>query len=87
MYYIYPLIFMYPGFAIDEAGASPNLYSVFLPSNKKIVFCWVPSHVSIRDSEKVDLAAKAALNLSNVNLGIPSSDLKCYIDKYVMLDW
>ena len=33
------------------------------------------------------MAAKAALNLSHANLGIPYADLKYQIDKYIICNW
>ena len=33
---------------------------VFLSSNKKVVFCWVPSYIGIVGNKKADLADKAA---------------------------
>jgi len=60
---------------------------VFLSSKKKIVFCWVPSHVGIRGNEKADLAARSALNLPRTNVGIPYSDFKYYINKYILSNW
>ena len=59
----------------------------FLSSNKKIVFCWVPSHVGIGGDEKAELAAKTALNLLHGNLGIPYTELKFHIDKNIMFNW
>ena len=40
-----------------------------------------------KHNEKADLAAKAALNLPRANLGIPYTDLKFQIDKYIMPNW
>ena len=38
-------------------------------------------------NEKADVAAKAALNLPHANLGIPFTDLKFQIDKYIISNW
>ena len=56
----------------------------YLSSFKEIVFCWLPSHTSIRGNELADLEAKSALSLSITNLKIPHSDFKSNIHQYVM---
>ncbi len=38
------------------------------------MFCWIPGHIDIKDNEKVDRAAKAALNLEVEDLSLPYSD-------------
>ena len=43
---------------------------------KTLFFCWVPSHIGIRGNEKADSAAKSALDLLHVKVGIPNTDFK-----------
>ena len=38
-------------------------YSHLTESGKRIVMCWIPSHVNIPGNEKADSAAKSALTL------------------------
>ena len=55
--------------------------------NKDIILCWVPSHVRIRGNEKADPAAKSALNLPRVKVGVPYSDFKHLISQYIFFTW
>ena len=60
-------------------------------TNKDITFCWVPGHVGIRDNEKADSAAKSALDLPRVMVGVPNTDFKHHINQYILFtrqdDW
>ena len=38
-------------------------YSHLTESGKRIVVCWIPSHVNITGNERADLAAKSAVTL------------------------
>ena len=38
-------------------------YTSLMKAGKVIEFCWIPSHVNIRDNERADTAAKDALSL------------------------
>ena len=48
--------------------------------NKDIIFCWVPGHIGIRGNEKADSAAKSALDLPPVKVGVPNTDFKHHIN-------
>jgi len=41
-----------------------NIIKDYANSGKTIILCWIPSHVTIRDNERADTAAKLALSLS-----------------------
>ena len=61
---------------------------VFLNIAKKdIVFCWVPSHIGIKDNEKADSAAKSALELPRAKVGVPYNDFKHCINQYIFSTW
>ena len=47
-----------------------------LSKTKEILFCWHPSHVSIRGNETADVKAKSSLDLDISNIKIPFMDLK-----------
>ena len=51
------------------------------------VFCWVPSHTGIKGNEKVDLAAKSALDLPRDKVGVPYTDFKYLIGQYIFSTW
>ena len=56
-------------------------------ANKDITLCWVHSHVGIRGNEKADSAAKSALDLPRVKVGVPTTDLKHHITQYILSTW
>ena len=53
-------------------------------ANKDITVCWVPSHVGIRGNEKLNSAAKSALDLPLVKVGVPNTDFKHHINQYIL---
>ena len=55
----------------------------YLSVSKEIIFCWLPSHISIRGNELTDLEAKSALSLIITNFKIPYSDFKSNIRQYI----
>ena len=44
---------------------------------KKVIFCWIPSHIGIQENHEADLIAKSVLDMiPNKNSKIPYTDLK-----------
>ena len=54
----------------------------FLP--RRILFCWVPSHIVTRGNEKIDSAAKSAMYLPRIKVGVPYTDFKHSINQYIL---
>lgn len=54
---------------------------------KKIIFCWISSHVGIKENEKADQAASLALNEHISNIKLPYSDFKHIISQYITKCW
>ena len=54
----------------------------YLSVSKEIIFCWLPSHISICGNELANLEAKSALSLVITNFKIPHSDFKSNIRQY-----
>ena len=52
-----------------------------------VIFCWVPSHIGIQGNELADQAAKAALDLPNSSLTVPSSDFRPIIRQHIINTW
>ena len=55
----------------------------YLSVSNEIIFCWLPSHISIRGNELADLEAESALSLVITNFKIPYSDFKYNIRQYI----
>ena len=61
-----------------------ELYMILTRDVKKIVFIWVPGHVSIRGNSAADSAAKDAL-IGDISVEhIPFSYLKARTNKYML---
>ena len=54
-----------------------------LSRSKTVIFCWIPSHVSIQGNEEADQEAKHALKQPVSNIKIPYTDFKNQIRKNV----
>ena len=58
-----------------------------IPSDKEVVFCWVPSHVDIVGNEKADTCAKKALQKEITDYTVPYSDFRPLINGFIMHCW
>ena len=54
---------------------------------KRIVFCWLPSHMGIRGNKKADETAKSALSLPESNYKVSYTDFKTAILTYTQSFW
>ena len=52
--------------------------------NKDIIFCWEPSPVDIRGTEKADSAAMCTLKLPRSKVGVPCNDFKHCLSQYIL---
>jgi len=50
-------------------------YTHLANCGKKIILCWIPSHVNIRGNERADTTAKSALSLPITNMKLPAREL------------
>ena len=56
--------------------------------SKKVIFCWIQSHIKIQGNDKADSLAKAAINMTpNKNIKTPYTDLKPKIKQIVTKKW
>ena len=56
--------------------------------SKKVIFCWIPSHIGIQGNNKADSLAKAALKIvSDKKSEIPYTDLKPKIRQIITKKW
>ena len=56
--------------------------------SKKMIFCWIPSHIGIQGNDKADSLAKAAINMTpDKEFKTPYTDLKPKIKQIVTKKW
>ena len=58
-----------------------------IANTKEILFCWLPSHVSIIGNEIADRKAKDSLHLNMSTFEIPFNSFKPLINKYILSEW
>ena len=58
-----------------------------MSSHKKIILCWIPSYIIVRENERADSAAKSALDLSPNVISILYTNLKPTISKFLHTKW
>ena len=58
-----------------------------MSSHKKIILCWIPSHIGVSGNERADSAAKSAKDQSPEILSILYTDLKPTISKFLHTKW
>ena len=58
-----------------------------LAEYNEIVYCWIPSHISIAGNETVDQKAKDSLNLHPTKFLFPYSNGKPFINIYIVNKW
>ena len=71
----------------------PLIVKIFYKLNslihsKKVIFCWIPSHIKIQGNDKADSLAKAAIYMTtDKNIKTPYTDLKPKIKQIVTKKW
>jgi len=62
-------------------------YSHLTESGKRIVVCWIPSHVNITGNERADLAAKSAVTLPITKMKIPATEHSPRVSQFCLKEW
>ena len=56
-------------------------------AHKTIQFCWIASHIGIRENEAADMAAKESLDQDITISQVPYTDLKSHINFFISRKW
>jgi len=62
-------------------------YTHLANSGKRIILCWIPSHVNIRGNERADTGAKSALSLPVTNMKLPARELLPSVSNLCLAEW
>ena len=54
---------------------------------KTLVYCWIPSHIGIRNNERVDKKVKEPVNLEQTVFKMPFNNFKPFINRYIFDKW
>ena len=66
---------------------NPLVVKLSMSCHKKIILCWIPSHIGVSGNVRADLAAKSALDLNPEILSILYTNLKPTISKFLHTKW
>ena len=66
---------------------APCTNTILANNGKKIVFCWISSHVGILRNEKADASAKSALSLYVTPMKLPATDMYPRVRKLIFDKW
>ena len=58
-----------------------------MSNSKRIIICWIPSHIKVRGNERAHSATKQVLHLTPDKFRIPNIDLKPSINKFLHAKW
>ena len=86
------LTFLSPSFTVYDARTcldwdGDTKVCLFKFANKDIIFGWLLSHIGISGNENADSAAKSALDLPHVKVGVSYTYFKQHINQNILSTW